>query len=480
MRVLLLFPKWTGEYGILAHFAKKASTWPPLNLAYLAAVAENRGHEVKIIDGEAENIPANKMIDQTAMFKPDIIGITATTPFFHIANNLAKELKHIFSNIPIVLGGAHITVLKEKAFSPFFDYAFIGASEESWASFLDQYDKRKDISEIKRILYRDKDKVIFTGEATPIKDIDSIPFPARHLLKLDKYKMGTLQGRKPFTTIMTTRGCPFKCIFCSTKIFGKCIQKRSPRLVVDEMISVVSKFNIKHFIFLDDTLTLDKKHILDLCDIIQSEKLDITFEGSTRANLVDEEIISRMAKVGLIRISFGLESVDSNIRKIMRKGVPLESYETANRLTNKYDIETLNSCMIGLPGETVDTIRKTLRFLRKSCEIKQANLSIATPYPGTELYSMAKKGEHGLKLLTENYSKFRRYGSAVMSVGNLSSEDLIRLQNDAIVSIYLAPWRLIPMFKKSGIIGGLLTLMRLVRSFKRVTSNKDGLFRFKD
>jgi len=97
-------------------------------------------------------------------------------------------------------------------------------------------------------------------------------------LKLDKYKMGTLQGRKPFTTIMTTRGCPFKCIFCSTKIFGKCIEKRSPRLVVDEMISVVSKLNIKHFIFLDDTLTLDKKHILDLCDIIQSKKLDITFE----------------------------------------------------------------------------------------------------------------------------------------------------------------------------------------------------------
>ncbi len=420
MKILLIFPKWTGEYGILGYFAKKASVWPPLNLAYLAAIAENRGHEVKIIDGEAENMPISEMIRHVAAFEPDIIGLTATTPFFHVVVELAKSLKQNFREIPIVIGGAHISILREKAFGPFFDYAFIGEAEESWPLFLEQYEKRGDISEIKGILYRDKNETKFTGAAAPITDVDSIPFPARHLLKTDNYNIGTLQGGKNFTTIMTTRGCPFKCIFCSTKVFGKRIRKRSPRLVVDEMISVISKFNIKHFIILDDTLTLDKNHIVELCDIIESEKLDITLDGSTRANLVDEEIISRLAKVGLIRLSFGLESVDSNIRKIIRKEVPLESYGTANRLTNKYNIETLNSCMIGLPGETVDTIRKTLFFLRQSREIKQANLSIAIPYPGTELYEMAKKGEHGLKLATDDFSKFRRYGSAVMSVGDLS------------------------------------------------------------
>jgi radical SAM superfamily enzyme YgiQ (UPF0313 family) len=230
---------------------------------------------------------------------------------------------------------------------------------------------------------------------------------------------------------------------------------------------------------LDDTLTLDKNHILELCDIIESEKLNITLDAGTRANLVDEEIISRLSKVGLIRLSFGLESVDPNIRKIMRKEVPLESYEIANKLTNKYNIETLNSCMIGLPGETVDTVRKTLSFLRHSREIKQANLSIAIPYPGTELYEMAKKGEYGLKLEIDDFSKFRRYGSAVMSVGNLSPDDLIRLQNDAFVSIYMAPWRWLPVLKKSGFIGLLLTFMRFIKSFKRIVFNKNGLFWFK-
>jgi len=479
VKILLIFPKWTGDYGILGYFAKKASVWPPLNLAYLAAIAEKNGHEVKIIDGEAEDIPINEMIKHTAMFKPDIIGLTATTPFFHVVVELAKSLKQNFSEIPIVIGGTHITILREKAFAPCFDYAFIGEAEEAWPLFLEKYEKGKDISEIKGILYRDKDKIKFTGEFEPISDIDSIPFPARHLLNSDKYNIGTLQGNKKFTTIMTTRGCPFKCIFCSTKVFGKRIRKRSPRLVVDEMISVISQFNVKHFIISDDTLTLDKNHILELCDIIESEKLNITLDASTRANLVDEEIISRLSKVGLIRLSFGLESVDPNIRKIMRKEVPLESYEIANKLTNKYNIETLNSCMIGLPGETVDTVRKTLSFLRRSREIKQANLSIAIPYPGTELYEMAKKGEYGLKLEIDDFSKFRRYGSAVMSVGDLSPDDLIRLQNDAFVSIYMAPWRWLPVLKKSGFIGLLLTFMRFIKSFKRIVFNKDGLFWFK-
>ena len=150
----------------------------------------------------------------------------------------------------------------------------------------------------------------------------------------------------------------------------------------------------------------------------------------------------------------------------MKKEVPLESYTTANRLTNKYKIETLNSCMIGLPGETEDTIKETLQFLRQSREVKQANLAIAVPYPGTELYSMAKQGDYGLKLLTEDFSKFWRYNSAVMDVGDLTSKDLIRLQNEAFVSIYSAPWRWIPLFKKQGILGVLLTLYRMIRRNK--------------
>jgi radical SAM superfamily enzyme YgiQ (UPF0313 family) len=134
--------------------------------------------------------------------------------------------------------------------------------------------------------------------------------------------------------------------------------------------------------------------------------------------------------------------------------------------------------MIGLPGETKETIRKLLHFLRFSRDIKQANLAIAIPYPGTELYSMAKKGDHSLELISEDYSQYRRYGSAVMNVGDLTVEELVLLQNDAFVSIYMVPWRYIPVYKKQGIIGVLLTFLRFIKSFKRVLKNEAGLFWF--
>lgn len=472
MDIILLYPKWTSEYGIFSYFPKNLSSWPPLNLAYLAAIAEEMGHNVKIIDGEIENLSLEKMTEQTELFNPDIIGITATTPFYHIAKDLAKRLKDRMKDIPIIIGGHHITVLKEDAFYPCFDYAFIGEADKSWPLFLKKYEECENISEhiseIKGILFRDKNGDIkFTGEPDPIDDIDSIPFPARHLLKMDKYKIGTLKGTKKFTTIMTVRGCPFNCIFCSTNVFGKKIRKRSPISVIEEIKSVVKNFGIRHFIFLDDTLTLDKSHILKICDLIEKEGLNITFEGSTRANLIDEEIISKLTNAGLIRLSFGLESVDKNIRQIMKKDVPIKSYIIANRLANKYNIELANSCMIGLPGETISTIKKTLSFLRASREIKHASVSIAVPYPGTELYEMAKRGDYGLKLLTNDFSKFRRYNIATMNVGNLSSGELIKLQNDAFASIYMAPWRLIPTIRKSGISGCLLTFSRIMKSIIR-------------
>ena len=462
MKIVLVFPRWTTNYGIATYFARRASVWPPLNLTTLAAIAEEKGHEVKIVDGQVENMSLPKTIEQIAAFKPDIIGITATTPFYHIASELAKELKHLDSKTPLVIGGPHITILGEKAFSSFWDYGFIGEADKSWPLFLERYQNGEDISSVKGILYRDNGQVRFTGMPDIVENLDLIPFPARHLLKMDKYKLGTLQGRKHFTSIMFSRGCPFRCIFCSNNLYGHRVRRRSVQLVVDEISSVVTQFNIRHFYFADDNLTLNRDYILEMCDLIDKEKLSITFEGSTRANLIDEELIARLVKSGLIRLSFGLETVDPEMRRIMKKEVPLESYTIANRLTNKYGVETLNSVMIGLPGETRETINQLLSYLRNARDIQQANCSIAIPYPGTELYEMAEKEEGGLRLMTKDFLQYRRYGSAGMSVGDLSPDDLIELQNDAFVSIYAAPWRIKPMLKKMGIIGGLLTLIRLI------------------
>lgn len=473
MKVALLYPAWTEDYGIYRYFAKRGSIFPPLNLALLGAIAEQHGHEVKIVDGEAESLSLEQLVQRTISLKPDIIGLNATSPFFHISRRLAESLKEASGNIPVMVGGPHITITKEKSMLPAFDYGFLGEAEGSFPQFLEQYERGGDISEVKGVMYRKNGEVVSTGMPEPIKGdgphpLDQFPFPARHLLNMKRYKLGTLHGRFNFTSIQTMRGCPWKCIFCASEALNTTrVIKRSPKSVVEEMKLVVSKHNIRHFYVIDDVLTLVKKHIMEICDLIEEAKLDITFEAMTRANLLTDEIAARLASVGCIRLSFGLETVDPEMRETMQKKVPIESYIEANRICSKYGIEAMNSMMIGLPGETRETVKTTLEFLRNARDVKQANFAIAVPYPGTEFHEISRKKEKGMQLMTEDFSEYRRYGTAVTTVNDLTPEDLIELQNDGFVSIYSAPWRWRPMIKKYGILGGLLMLVRVANLMGR-------------
>ncbi|CUS31530.1 B12-binding domain-containing radical SAM protein [Candidatus Nitrospira nitrificans] len=464
MKVLLLYPSWTGAYGLFGHFARRNSTWPPLNLALLAAIAERHGHDVTVMDGEAEQMTLEDMAQRAVALQPDVVGFTATSPFFHLSKAVAEGIKRLAPHIPIAVGGPHITIMKERALLPAFDYAFIGEAEESWPQFLDRYERGQDIASVAGIIYWKNGCAVSTGPPADITDLDALPFPARHQLKMPLYKLGTLRGRLPFTSIQTMRGCPWKCIFCASEALKTTeMRVRSPRTVVDEMKSVVEKFGTRHFYIVDDVMTLWKDHILEIADCIDQEKLNITFEGSTRANLVEDEVIARLVRSGLIRLSFGLETVDPEIRRTMKKQVPLEHYVRANGICNKHGVEALNSVMIGLPGETRETVRATLKFLRNAREVKQANFAIAVPYPGTEFHELAVNGDKGVKLMTKDFSEYRRYGSAVTIVGDLKPQDLIDLQNEGFVSIYSAPWRWIPMLQKHGVIGGSLMLIRVAR-----------------
>ncbi len=462
MKIVLVYPTWTGSYGIFGHFARRAAGWPPLNLALLAAIAENHGHDVAIIDGEANGMSMDEMVAATLEQQPDLVGLTATSPFFHISKAFAIHLKQIAPYLPVVIGGPHITIVKEKALEPCFDWLFVGEAEDSWPEFLQLFEAGHDLSDVPGLIFRRDGQVITTGQPSNITDLDRLPFPGRHLLDMSKYKIGTLRGRKNFSSIQTMRGCPWKCIFCASEALKTTdMRVRSPRSVVKEIRSVVEQYGITHFNIVDDVLTLWKDHILEISDLLDRENFSITFEGSTRANLVDEELIGRLANSGLIRLSFGLETVDSEMRKTMKKQVPLEHYVRANKICNQFGVEALNSVMIGLPGETYETVRETLRFLGQARDVAQANFAIAVPYPGTEFHDMAISGDHGIELMSKDFSEYRRYGSAVTTVNDLSPHDLIELQNEGFVKIYSAPWRWRPMLKKHGVLGGLLMLFRV-------------------
>lgn len=466
MRIALLYPRWSdAQDKHVTVFSKKQGHYPPLGLAVLASIAEQQGHTVHIIDGEIEDLSTDELVNLTTKLKPDMIGITASTPFFHIAVKVAKKLKQKRS-APILIGGPHISILREEAFEDCFDYGFVGEAEKSFDEFLKKYPH---VSGVKGILRWRKIRAtcwlpVYTGDAEIVTDLDKIPAPAYHLLKMGKYLMGTLEGTKPFFTVQTQRGCPFKCVFCNVELNTKKVRRFSPGYVISQIQHIQRHYGISHFHLIDDTFTLNRKHASDICFEIVNKNLHITFEIGTRANLLDESLVNTLHMAGCIRIGLGLESVDENIRATIRKEIPLQSYIEANRLANRYGIETQNACMIGLPGETRDTIKKTMSFLRDNHEIRQANVAIAVPYPGTELYQMAIKKEHGLELLIDDFRKFQRYNNAVMKVGDLFPSDLIELQNDCFGSVYFPWWRWYSMLKKTGVKGFILTWKRILKS----------------
>lgn len=474
MRVGFIYPSWTKSYGIFGYFARRNSSWPPMNLALLGAIVKQHGHETFIVDGTLEDLSVEKTVEEVLSKNPDIIGLTSYSPFFHVQVELATALKKAAPDLPIMIGGAHATIIKEKALLDCFDYVFVGEAENTLPEFLSRLENGKDLSSLKGIVWKGNDgQPVFEGPAPETEDFDALPIPDRELVDSKQYFLGTLQGRDPFTLIQTTRGCPWKCIFCASEDLNTTrILRRSPESVVAEMKGVVEKYGIRHFFIVDDVLTLYDEHILKICDLIEKENLKITWEGSTRANLVNEEQVKRMAECGLIRLSFGLETVDTEMRKTMNKKVPLKYYVEANRILNKHGIEVLNSVMIGLPGESENTVRTLLKFLSENRDIKQANLAIAVPYPGTEFHRIASNSEQNITLHTDDFSQYRRYGAAVTTIGDLSPKDLVELQNEGFVRIYSAPWRWGPMYGKHGIIGFLLMFFRLGQMIKWRTSKK--------
>jgi anaerobic magnesium-protoporphyrin IX monomethyl ester cyclase len=449
-KILFIYPSWTENYYSILNparlFSRKYSIYPPLNLAYLATIAENNNYEVKIHDGELNNTSLLDYYLIIKEYKPDIVGLTAFTPSFKFAEDVANLIKINFKNIKVLIGGVHYSAMNEENdyLPEVFDYGFVGKSLTSFQKFLQE---DYPINNIFR--FDDNDSLI-----------ENI-LPARHLLENKKYRRPTKFGVKNFTTIFASIGCPFKCIFCSNKN-QKIIYREIPD-VIEEIKQIQKDYNIEHFIFLDDTLTINKNKTIELCEEILRNNIKITFEGSTRANLVDDKLMSLLARAGMIGIAFGLETADEEMREKIKKNVKTSSYIKANSLANKYDMLTQNSCIVGLPGETIDSIKKTLLFLRNNHDIKQANISVATPYPGTELYRMAKNNEGGLKLLTEDYSKYKRYGSAVMDSGELKAKDLVKIQEEAFASIYFPRFRWKYTIQRSGVFGLLFDLFKIFK-----------------
>jgi len=480
-RIVLSYQKFSGEYGIFGHFSRRNSQWQPLAQLLLAACVEQAGHEVIVLDGQAKDWSTERMAREAVALKADIVGINAYSPFFHLSADLAAAIKQINPDQVVCGGGPHFTIDKERAMLPGFDYGFLGEAEDSFPEFINAFERGQDVRKIQGIMYREDGEIKSTGarwltlEAMKKSDLggeyplDRLPLPARHLVDMRAYRLGTPRGRNYFTSIQGSRGCRWGCIFCaSDAIKTKRVIFKSPKRIIEEMKDIATRFPfVEHLYFVDDVLLFYPQHILEVVDRMDAEGLKFTFESSTRANTVTEPIIKRLAKSGLIRLSFGLETIDPKMRETMQKRVPIDDYPRSNKICSAYGVEAMNSLMIGLPGETKETIEATINWVSEQRDIKQANLAIAIPYPGTEFHEMAVMGSHGLKLLTSDFREYLRYGHAVTNVGDLTAQDLVDFQNWGFVKIYMKPWRWGPVWHKHGTLGFLLQIYRVLKLWRK-------------
>jgi radical SAM superfamily enzyme YgiQ (UPF0313 family) len=413
---------------------------PPLNLMYLAAVLEKAGFYVKIIDANLYNISPREIVNIVKRLKPDIIGLTAATATIKTALRYVSEIKKNLSHVFTIIGGPHTTFLpiETLSMSKDLDAVAIGEGEETLLELAESYEKNEPNwpANVKGIAYRTKnDEIKITPMRPFIKDLDSIPFPARHLVPFNEYKL--FNKDSPIGSMITSRGCVFACNYCSSShLMGRMFRARTPKNVVDEIEELVYKYNVQTIEFIDDIFTLNKKRALEIAKEIRSRKLDINFVASSRVDTINRELLLELKKAGLSTIYYGVESGSERVLKLMNKRITLSQAEKAVNNAKKVGVSTLASFILGYPGETINEMEMTIRFSIK-LDPDYVQYSILTPYPGTPIYYELKS--KGL-IATEDWDKYTVLDPVIEyeKIG-LSKNIVSKMLREAYLRFYLRP-----------------------------------------
>jgi radical SAM superfamily enzyme YgiQ (UPF0313 family) len=448
MKVLLVVPPMFFGVGVDIG----SSYLPPHSgFAYIAASLRERGTKVEIFDSRVEYPAVKRLKKKIGSLKPDVVGITAMTPWIKNASRTADMVKKIDPSIFVVVGGIHATSLPGETLNEFksFDAAVRGEGEHTMCELVQRLEDDRDFSKVKGIAFRDNGKINVTEPRPWIEDLDSLPFPAWDLLALNKYRARYTFLKKILELpVGTSRGCPYRCIFCN-RGSGDRPRFRSIECVLDEIeYWCIGKFGAKKISFHDDSFTLDRKRAIRLCDGLIERGLHekISWICQTRVDLVDKALLKKMKEANCYDIGFGVESGNPEILSITKKGITLEQARNAFKWTKEVGLKRDVSFMIGNPFETQKTIEDTIRFAFE-LDPDFFAISIATPFPGTELMKMAEDGFGGLQLRTKNWSRYCSQLGGALSLKQLSRTELERLQRKAYISFYFRPSRIFNMLR---------------------------------
>jgi radical SAM superfamily enzyme YgiQ (UPF0313 family) len=441
MKITLINPPVTKiiDPSLPAILLEEEDPMPPLGLMYLAAYLEKySNHQVNILDCQVLRYNLEKLKEEITKIKPDVVGITAMTFTLLDVIKAVKAIKEIDPNIKVILGGPHVHIYPEETLNiNGVDYVVIGEGEIPLKNLLDNINNPDYLKQIQGVVFKNQEQIINNGCVAPIQDLNSLPFPARHLTPYKKYS-SSLGKRFPVTTMFTSRGCPFKCLFCDRPHLGKSFRARSAMNVVDEM-EECQKLGIKEIFIYDDTFGVDRQRVLDICSEVKKRNLDITWDIRTRVNTVDEEVLQALKNAGCQRIHYGVEAGTPKILAVLRKGITLELALKAFNLTREIGIQTLGYFMIGSPTETKEDILQTIKFVKK-LKPDFAHFTITTPYPATDLYRL------GLQNGVLPYDYWQTFAKnptedfkPMIWEENLSRDELVALLKKAYRSFYFRP-----------------------------------------
>ena len=419
----------------------------PLGLAYLGAVSEKAGHKVTVIDCQAEKLTPESFRERIAQTPSDIIGVTATTLLYKSAMKLISIAKEVHPQAVTVLGGSHGTFWDENALKeyPALDIVVRKEGELTLTELSEKIEDKTSFNDVLGITYKSRSKIIRNPDRPFIEDLDSLPFPAHHLLPLENLK----HNGKIIFPLVSSRGCVYWCDFCSTvRMFGRGYRMRSPKNVVDEMQFIHDKYGIDQVTFYDDAFSVDRNRVVKICKELHARHLNLKWDCGTRVDMVDHELLRTMYYAGCFAVWLGVESGSEVVLGAMNKKIKIEQTKLAYKIAHQVGLMTIANVVLGFPGETEQTALQTIHLV-KELNPDDVGFYIATPYPGTPLYE--KVIENSWLRVTD----FDKYDTAgpTFETPQLSMEKLAKLRSKAYQDFYLRPGYVIKMIRRGGVYG---------------------------
>jgi len=375
---------------------------PPLGLAYLAAALETAGMEVRVLDLVVQPYSEEMLARVLAEFRPRIVGATAVTMTVDAALAVLADVKRLWPGALTVVGGPHVTFCAEETLAacPELDVVAIGEGEDTVVDLGRAVAAGAGLAGVRGIAYREEGGVRLTARRRRIRDLDRLPLPARHLLPLGRYRALGMP-----ISMITSRGCPHRCIFCvGRRMVGARLRLRRPDRVVDEL-EAVSALGFHQVNIADDLFTADAGRCTAVCDEILRRGLTVRWTAFARVDTVDRELLHRMRAAGCSAVSFGIESGNPGILRTVRKGITLAQVEAAVRMCADAGVTALASFILGLPGETPETIDETAAFARRLEALGLIyGFHLLAPFPGTRVRERSR--EYGLRVLTDDWRAY--------------------------------------------------------------------------